>query len=96
MGISGICQAKCKRCKCRFTYYCNDWLFIDQEIIGTCDKCFNGESHICHDEFELDENHQFVKTGEKVFTDEETRQIRQDNDNVKAMKDYEDFEDWRI
>ena len=70
-SISGQVEAKCKECKCRFTQSIDNWIFIDEEVIGTCDNCFSKISHKCIDELILNENNQFYVTGSKEFTDEE-------------------------
>mgnify|MGYP001582442424 FL=1 len=71
MSISGTIEAHCKECKCRFTCNIDNWIFIDEEVIGTCDNCFNKISHDCTDELSLDENECFEVVGRKEFTDEE-------------------------
>ena len=70
-SISGSVEAKCKECKCRFTQHLDNWLFIDEEVTGTCDNCFNKISHDCVDELTLDSNECFEVVGRKEFTDEE-------------------------
>jgi hypothetical protein len=69
MGISGQVEAKCKICKCRFGHHIDSWLFIDEEVIGTCQKCFDKISHDCIDEFQLGENGGFAIVGRKEFKD---------------------------
>ena len=72
MSISGSVSAKCKECECRFVHNIDNWIFIDEEVIGTCDNCFKKVSHECIDELNLDENNHFMAVGGKNFTKEET------------------------
>jgi len=67
MGISGWLEAKCKECKCRFSWYIDsNWPFVDSEIIGTCDKCLNKLSHDCIDELTINNNVP-INVGRKEF-----------------------------
>lgn len=66
MGISGSIVAKCKECKCVFNWTIDSFPFVDSEIIGTCDKCINKESHDCYDEL-WEESRTFKKVGRKEF-----------------------------
>lgn len=51
--ISGWIKARCKVCKCVFTWYQSIGLpFVDSEIIGTCDKCIVKENHDCINEYD--------------------------------------------
>ena len=50
MGISGTVKARCEKCKCIFVHHINDWIFTDEEVIGTCDNCFDKKSHDCIDD----------------------------------------------
>lgn len=50
MGISGCLEAKCKVCGCVFSWHLDSFPFVDAEIIGTCDKCFNKEDHDVYNE----------------------------------------------
>jgi len=65
--ISGQVVARCKVCNCRFVWSLDNLPFIDSEIIGTCSKCLNKESHDCYDEFMVDENGGFMKVGSIKF-----------------------------
>ena len=69
MSIGGHVEAKCKECSCRFIHTIDNWIFIDEEVTGTCDKCFEKESHQCVDELQ-----DFTIVGEKIFTKEEIEQ----------------------
>lgn len=66
-SISGQVQARCKECNCRFLHSIDNWIFIDEEAIGTCDNCFNKKSHTCIDEFQGDENGCYAEVGRKEF-----------------------------
>ena len=74
-SISGSVEAKCKECKCRFSWHLDNFPFIDAEIIGTCDKCFEKIDHDCVDELTLDENDMFSIVGRKEF-----KEVENDND----------------
>lgn len=50
MGISGSVLAKCKVCGSIFVWNMEDWPFVDTEIIGTCDDCFDKKDHDIMDE----------------------------------------------
>lgn len=65
--ISGQVVARCKTCNCRYIWALDPFPFVDAEIVGTCDDCFNKRSHNCLDELQLDENECFVTVGRKVF-----------------------------
>ena len=67
MAISGIVAARCNECKCVFTQNLDNWIFIDSEVIGTCDSCFHKDSHSCIDVLQIDENEQPIIVGKKVF-----------------------------
>jgi hypothetical protein len=68
MSISGWTTARCKECKCRFMRFIDSpWLFVDEEVIGTCDNCFNRVSHDCIDELTENENGSFLIVGRKEF-----------------------------
>lgn len=86
-SISGNVGATCKECKCRFNYQINDdWIFIDMEVTGTCDNCFNKKSHDCVDEYSLmGENESFEIVGKKEFTKEETALRKKEIDNAEPV-----------
>lgn len=87
-SINGQVEAKCKECMCIFTQNVNNWIFIDIQIIGTCDNCFSKISHKCIDKLHIDENEQSIITGEKIFTIEETNQRKIELENAEYV-DYE-------
>jgi len=65
--LSGSFVAKCKECNCEFIWTIDSAPFVDTELVGTCSKCINKESHDCYSEILLDENEQFTKVGYKDF-----------------------------
>ena len=60
--MSGWTVAKCKECNCVFDWTLDNFPFVDSEIIGTCDKCLNKETHEC-----VNETQDFAKVGIKTF-----------------------------
>lgn len=68
MGISGFMEARCRECNCVFNWYCDsNWLFVDSELVGTCDKCMNKESHDCIHENIIKADESFAVVGRKEF-----------------------------
>jgi len=69
MTISGTILAKCKLCDCVFLWTFNNMPFPDSEVIGTCERCINEESHQCIDEtYIIDETDVHYKVaGRKEF-----------------------------
>ena len=64
--ISGVIEAKCKNCKCRYVWHIDNHPFVGSEIIGTCSDCLNRKDHDCYDEFQ-GETGEFI--GRKKFGD---------------------------
>ena len=56
MSISGGLEAKCKVCGCVFNWSMGNFPFIDAEIVGTCDDCFNKKNHDIFHENIVNEN----------------------------------------
>jgi len=61
--ISGTVIAKCKECQCRFIWSLRNWPFMNAEIVGTCNNCYNKKTHDCFDEIYIPHK----KVGRKVF-----------------------------
>jgi len=76
-SISGSVVAACKKCSCIFTHYVGNWLFIDEEVTGTCSNCFEKISHKCIDELQLNADNSFVVVGRKDFRGETPIHISQ-------------------
>lgn len=50
--ISGCISATCKECGNKYIWHMNNFPFVDAEIIGTCDDCFEKVDHDVVDEFQ--------------------------------------------
>ncbi len=68
MGMSGSVEARCKVCGTTYNWHINLFPFMDAEIVGTCDDCFERKDHDIYNENIVDDSgHIPVKLGRITF-----------------------------
>jgi hypothetical protein len=82
--VSGNLKATCKVCGSIFYPNVDHWIFVDAEMVGTCDDCFGAKDHDIIDEGRVVEDdrgfEQVAVLGRIIFKDREYTEAR------KAMK----------